>query len=71
MAGGSGCGRGVNFNRDDMIDFTFIVCDDFDRSVADLYGASLFAFYILQCERPRTAPYVHELEINSTTSGSY
>jgi outer membrane protein OmpA-like peptidoglycan-associated protein len=53
------------------IDLTFIVCDDFGLSAADLYSPALFAFWVLQYERAGPAPYVHELEINTTTSSSY
>ena len=59
--------------RSYSIDLRFVICDDFGVDESDLYAPGLFAFWVLQHERSRTryAPFINELDLPVTVSGTY
>jgi hypothetical protein len=53
------------------IDLRFLICDDFGVDEADLYAPGLFAFWVLQHERSPYAPFINELDLPVTVSGTF
>jgi hypothetical protein len=51
----------------------FLICDDFGVDEADLYTPGLMGFWVLQHERSASlyAPFINELELPVTLSGSF
>lgn len=53
------------------IDLEYRICDDFGVSESDLYAPGLFAFWVLQHERSGYVPFINELVLNVTETGSF
>ena len=59
--------------RSYSIDLRFLICDNFGVDEHDLYAPGLMAFWVLQHERSATlyAPFINELELPVTVSGTF
>jgi outer membrane protein OmpA-like peptidoglycan-associated protein len=59
--------------RSYSIDLRFDICDDFGVDESDLYAPGLFPFWVLQHERSATryAPFINQLELPVTVSGTF
>jgi hypothetical protein len=55
------------------IDLHFVICDNFGVDESDLYSPGLFGFWVLQHERSSTAyaPFINELDLTLTVSGTF
>jgi outer membrane protein OmpA-like peptidoglycan-associated protein len=59
--------------RSYSIDLRFLICDNFGVDEHDLYAPGLIAFWVLQHERSATryAPFINELDLPVTVSGTF
>jgi hypothetical protein len=55
------------------IDLHFLICDNFGVDEADLYAPGLLGFWVLQHERSASAyaPFINELDLTVTVSGTF
>ncbi len=59
--------------RSYSIALRFLICDDFGVDESDLYAPGLFPFWVLQHERSASlyAPFINELDLSVTISGTF
>jgi outer membrane protein OmpA-like peptidoglycan-associated protein len=53
------------------IGLQYLICDDFGVDTADLYSPALVAFWVLQHRRTGHLPFINELNLPMSESGSY
>lgn len=58
-------------SRTYAITLRFVICDDFGVDESDLYSPGLISFWVLQHERTGYRPFVNEIIIEPTITGSF
>ncbi|WP_281556868.1 hypothetical protein [Thalassomonas sp. RHCl1] len=53
------------------IGLQYLICDDFGVDTADLYSPALAAFWVLQHRRAGNLPFINELDLSHSASGSF
>jgi outer membrane protein OmpA-like peptidoglycan-associated protein len=53
------------------IGLQYLICDDFGVDTSDLYSPGLAAFWVLQHRRSGYRPFVNELDLSKTATGTY
>ncbi|WDE03633.1 hypothetical protein SG34_019915 [Thalassomonas viridans] len=53
------------------IGLQYLICDDFGVDTADLYSPALAAFWVLQHRRSGNLPFINELDLTRSASGSF
>ncbi|MEM9007835.1 MAG: DUF4157 domain-containing protein [Cyanobacteria bacterium P01_F01_bin.86] len=54
-----------------QIGLQYLICDDFGVDTADLYSPGLIAFWVLQHRRTGHRPFINELDLPMTNTGTY
>ena len=49
----------------------YLICDDFGVDTSDLYSPALAAFWVLQHRRSGNLPFINELDLSQSASGSF
>jgi hypothetical protein len=57
--------------RDYDIELQYLICDDFGVDTADIYTPGLAAFWVLQHRRSGNVPFINELDLAATASGTF
>lgn len=52
------------------IGLQYLICDDFGVDTSDLYSPGLAAFWVLQHRRSGNLPFINELDLSKTASGT-
>lgn len=58
-------------SRSYTIRLQYLICDDFGVDTADLYSPALVGFWVLQHRRTGHLPFINELDLPMSESGSY
>jgi len=53
------------------IGLQYLICDDFGVDTTDLYSLGLAAFWVLQHRRSGNVPFINELDLSTTISGTF